>query len=72
MTVFVYINTAKQLGDVDCVRVFANVEAAERWFEELDPEGVAFEYDACWSEPDRPPHHRVHRGARGDLEHAGQ
>jgi hypothetical protein len=45
MTVFVYINTAKQLGDVDYVKVFANVEAAERWFEEHDPEGVAFEYD---------------------------
>jgi Ribonuclease G/E len=45
MTVFVYINTAKQLGDVDYVKVFVNVEAAERWFEEHDPEGVAFEYD---------------------------
>jgi hypothetical protein len=26
-------------------KVFANREAAERWFEENDPEGVAFEYD---------------------------
>jgi hypothetical protein len=34
--------------------VFANVDAAEKWFEENDPEGVAFEY----------------RGARGDLESA--
>jgi hypothetical protein len=25
--------------------VIANVDAAERWFEENDPEGVAFEYD---------------------------
>jgi hypothetical protein len=25
--------------------VFANREAAERWFEENDPEGVAFEYE---------------------------
>jgi hypothetical protein len=45
MTVFVYINTAKEVGDVDYVKVFANQEAAERWFEENDPEGVAFEYD---------------------------
>jgi hypothetical protein len=30
-TVFVYINIAKQLGDVDYVKVFANREAAERW-----------------------------------------
>ena len=44
-TVFVYINAAKQLGDVDYVKVFANVEAAERWFKEDDPGGVAFEYD---------------------------
>ena len=27
------------------VKVFANQEAAERWFEENDPEGVAFEHD---------------------------
>jgi len=25
--------------------VFANVDAAEKWFEEDDPEGVAFEYE---------------------------
>jgi len=25
--------------------VFANADAAEAWFEENDPEGVAFEYD---------------------------
>ena len=45
MTVFIYINTAKEIGDVDYVKVFANQEAAERWFEENDREGVAFEYD---------------------------
>jgi hypothetical protein len=42
MTVFVYINTAKE---VDYVKVFSNQEAAERWFEENDLEDVAFEYD---------------------------
>ena len=26
-------------------KVFANKDAAETWFEENDPEGVAFEYD---------------------------
>jgi hypothetical protein len=35
-TVLVSINTAKQLGDVDYVKAFANVEAAERWFEAND------------------------------------
>ena len=43
MTVFVYINTSKQVGDVDHIKVFATTDAAETWFEENDPEGVAFE-----------------------------
>lgn len=45
MTVFVYVNTAKQVGDADHIKVFSTVDAAEKWFEENDPEGVAFEYD---------------------------
>jgi len=40
MTVFVYVNTSKQIGDKDHVKLFANVDAAEKWFEENDPEGV--------------------------------
>ena len=44
-TVFVYINTAKDVSDVDYLKVFPNREAAERWFEENDPEDVAFEYE---------------------------
>jgi hypothetical protein len=44
-TVWVYINTAKEIGDVDHLKVFANVEAAEKWLEENDPEGLAFEYE---------------------------
>jgi hypothetical protein len=45
MTVFLYVNTSKQVGDADHVKVFANADAAEKWFEENDPEGVAFEYE---------------------------
>jgi hypothetical protein len=45
MTVFIYIDTAKEVGDVDYVKVFANREAAEKWLEENDPEGAAFESD---------------------------
>ncbi|WP_338832263.1 hypothetical protein [Bradyrhizobium sp. 27S5] len=37
MTVFV--------GDVDHIKLFATIAAAEKWFEENDPEGVAFEYE---------------------------
>ena len=43
-TVWVYVDTSKEIGDVDHLKVFANEDAAERWFAEYDPEGVAFEY----------------------------
>jgi len=45
MTVLIYVKTSKQVGDADHLKVFANVDAAETWFEENDPEGVAFEYE---------------------------
>ncbi|MDH2347110.1 hypothetical protein [Bradyrhizobium sp. SSUT77] len=45
MTAFVYVNTSRQVGDADHIKVFANADAAEKWFEENAPEGVAFEYD---------------------------
>ena len=50
MTVFVYVNTSKQVGDPDHIKVFANADAAETWFEENDPEGVAFEYEVLGTE----------------------
>jgi hypothetical protein len=34
---FVYVNTSKQVGDADHLKVFANLDAAETWFEENDP-----------------------------------
>jgi hypothetical protein len=36
MTVFIYVNTSKQVGDPEHIKVFAN--AAETWFEVNDPE----------------------------------
>jgi hypothetical protein len=45
MTVFVYVNTSRQVGDPEHVQVFANADVAEKWFDENDPEGVAFEYE---------------------------
>ncbi|WP_167561361.1 hypothetical protein [Bradyrhizobium sp. AS23.2] len=45
MTVFVYVNTRKHVGDKDHIKMFASQDAAETWFEENDPEGVAFEYE---------------------------
>jgi hypothetical protein len=45
MTVFIYVDTSKEVGDPDHLKVFANADAAATWFEENDPEGVAFEYE---------------------------
>jgi hypothetical protein len=43
--VLIYVNTGAEVGDVEHLKVFANEEAAEKWFRENDEEGVAFEYD---------------------------
>ncbi|MEH2543232.1 MULTISPECIES: hypothetical protein [unclassified Bradyrhizobium] len=45
MTVFIYVDTSKEVGDVDPSRSFATQDVAEAWFKENDPEGVAFEYE---------------------------
>ena len=45
MTVWIYVDSRKGVGDKDHLKVFANLDAANRWFEENDPEGVAFEYE---------------------------
>jgi hypothetical protein len=45
MTVWIYVDTSKQVGDKDHLKVFANEDAAETSVKENDPEGVAFEYE---------------------------
>ena len=45
MTVWIYVDTGKQVGDRNHLKVFANEDAAETWLQENDPEGVAFEYE---------------------------
>ena len=45
MKVWIYVDTSKQVGDREHLRVFASQEAALAWFELNDPEGVAFEYE---------------------------
>jgi hypothetical protein len=42
MTVFVYVNTSKQVGDPEHIKVFATVDAGEKWFEENDPRRRGF------------------------------
>jgi hypothetical protein len=44
MTVWVYVDISCKVGDAGHLRVFATAEAADAWFKENDPEGVAFEY----------------------------
>jgi hypothetical protein len=45
MTVFIYVDTSKEVGDPDHLKVFANAAAADTWLEENEPEGVAFKYE---------------------------
>jgi len=45
MTVLVTSTPAGRLDDADHIKVFATTDAAEKWFEENDPEGVVFEYE---------------------------
>ena len=44
-TVWIYIDTNKEVGDVDHLKLFATPELADEWFKENDPEGAAFEYE---------------------------
>ena len=44
MTVWIYIDTSKQVGDPEHLKVFADPDTANAWFKLHDPEGVAFEY----------------------------
>ncbi|WP_197423054.1 hypothetical protein [Bradyrhizobium valentinum] len=43
--VWIYVDTSRQVGDCDHLKVFANRDAADEWFAKNDPEGVAFEYE---------------------------
>jgi hypothetical protein len=45
MTVWIYVDISKHVGDPGRLKIFANQDAAENWFEQNDPEGVAFEYE---------------------------
>jgi hypothetical protein len=44
-TVRICIGTSKDVNDPEHVRVFASEAAADRWFADNDPEGVAFKYE---------------------------
>ena len=44
-TVWIYVETSKEVGNVDHLKVFATSELADERLKENDPEGVAFEYE---------------------------
>jgi hypothetical protein len=44
-TVWIYVDTSKDIGDRDHLKVFESEAAANEWLKDNDPEGVAFEYD---------------------------
>ena len=44
-TVWIYVDARYHPGHPDHLKVFANPVAADEWFKENDPEGVAFEYE---------------------------
>jgi hypothetical protein len=44
-TVWIYVDPNKKASDVNHLKVFANADAADRWFEKNDSEGVAFRYE---------------------------
>jgi hypothetical protein len=37
MTVFIYVDTNKEVGDSDHLKVFANAEAADTWLKRTNP-----------------------------------
>ena len=44
MTVWIYVDTSKDVGD-NHLKVFESADTAEARFAEHDPEGVAFAYE---------------------------
>jgi hypothetical protein len=52
MTVWVYVDTSKQVGDKEHLKIFASEKAAETWLQENDPEAWRFSMRS-WSEDRR-------------------
>jgi hypothetical protein len=44
-TVWIYVDTSRDIGDCDHLKLFESEAAANEWIKDNDPEGVAFEYD---------------------------
>jgi hypothetical protein len=49
-TIWIYVDTNKDVGDPDHLKVFATPKAADEWFKDNDPEGVVFGYKVIGEE----------------------
>jgi hypothetical protein len=45
VTVWIYVDSSKEVGHVDHLKVFASQEAAETWLAENDPGGERLKYE---------------------------
>lgn len=52
--IWIYVDTNHQVGHPDHLKVFADPEAADEWFQKNDPEGVAFGYEIIESSAEKP------------------
>lgn len=50
MTVWIYVDISKQVGDPDHLKVFRSRLSACAWLTDHDPEGAAFEYPVIGEE----------------------
>jgi hypothetical protein len=44
-TVWIYVDTSRQVGDLDHLKVFVDEATANTWLAEKYAEGLAFEYE---------------------------
>ena len=66
--VWIYVDTSKQVGDRDHLKVFDSQAAAQAWFYVHDPEGVAFEYEVNSMMPAREAYDRFQQEVDHILE----
>ena len=71
MTVLIYVDTSRQDGDQSQLKVFADQDAAEAWFLENDPEGIAFENPVIADQPAADPQGLEEPIGRAGLESLG-
>jgi hypothetical protein len=59
MTAWIYVDTSKQVGDAEHVKVFATTDAAETWSRRTIPKGCPSSM-RFWNKPSRTNQRRSH------------